>query len=296
MPINLFNNLKTKQNKMKSKIFLDIDQDNKPVIKIKSFVNSDDLKDKFLNQFIRNNKPIPKSQNSSLNSREREFYREQESAEMIDAIENNKLMIIDAEVLEFNFTDFADGDQSSPDFWSEYTIKPKGYTYLLEATKIVSNKSKEYYDWEKYCNMGSEGSIEKDEKITYNIKLEEVKEYLEKGFKVYFCNDFECKLLSDVNDNSEIYTNGVLFNLEERCTGQSTRLIDEYIQRLFKGEEIIVKDHINNTKSNKKLFDKILKRLNSEHYIAQSESNYETRFTFAVCNPHSLRIKLKKNF
>jgi len=50
-----------------------------------------------------------------------------------------------------------------------------------------------------------------------------------------------------------------------RRTGRSTRLIDEYIQELFRGRRILVKDHYGTRQSDELLWDDIMDRLYLEH-------------------------------
>lgn len=52
-----------------------------------------------------------------------------------------------------------------------------------------------------------------------------------------------------------------------RATGNSTRLVDKYIQELFNNQDYFIKitDHFNNFKSNKYLVERILKRMHNEH-------------------------------
>lgn len=191
---------------MKSKIFLDIDQDNKPIIKIRSFDNSDDLKDKFLRQLLNNNRPKRKSLNPSLSNAEREYESQLETDELVSAIGLGKIMMIDAEVLEIKFTEFnSDVESNSIDRWSEYIIKPKGYVYLLSATKTVKNNSKEYHEWEKQFNCCSNSSEVYDAEIKYNIKLEEAADYIKKGFKVTFANEIEVNLIDDEKYNYPVH-------------------------------------------------------------------------------------------
>jgi len=54
---------------------------------------------------------------------------------------------------------------------------------------------------------------------------------------------------------------------ELRATGKTTRLVDEYIQKLYSclNDYIEIKDHFNSFHSNKYLQDLIIKRLISEH-------------------------------
>lgn len=58
------------------------------------------------------------------------------------------------------------------------------------------------------------------------------------------------------------------FSQFARRTGQTTRLVDAYIQSLFKGETVLVVDHHDfgrNYESNKYLYNKIVNRLCLEH-------------------------------
>ncbi len=62
-----------------------------------------------------------------------------------------------------------------------------------------------------------------------------------------------------------------------RQNGNTTRLVDFYIQELFHKEIISIFDHHNNTdfeiKGNKYLFDRIVYRLNNEHHNLLSKLN-----------------------
>jgi hypothetical protein len=54
-----------------------------------------------------------------------------------------------------------------------------------------------------------------------------------------------------------------------RCSGNSTRIIDHAIQQLFEGKTILVQDiweEGKNKNVNKDLFDRIIKRINFEHF------------------------------
>lgn len=50
-----------------------------------------------------------------------------------------------------------------------------------------------------------------------------------------------------------------------RQIGNSTRLIDNAIQIIFSGYICVIRDHVNNNRTNQFLFDKIMGRLESEH-------------------------------
>lgn len=68
--------------------------------------------------------------------------------------------------------------------------------------------------------------------------------------------------------NSLIETSG-------RMTGNSTRLIDFYIQKLFTEKEIQVQDHYPEKKAHKLLFVRILKRLEFEHNLSKRQEQFE---------------------
>ena len=70
---------------------------------------------------------------------------------------------------------------------------------------------------------------------------------------------------------------------ENRCTGRSTRLIDEYIQKLFTTGCVTVIDHCNEKHNNMVLLTKIMSRIKNEHpHILEKIS----------INKGSLKIKL----
>lgn len=52
---------------------------------------------------------------------------------------------------------------------------------------------------------------------------------------------------------------------EGRRVGNSTRLIDFYIQELFEKGEVYCKDHFDHSKSHYYLFKKVTERLEREH-------------------------------
>lgn len=67
---------------------------------------------------------------------------------------------------------------------------------------------------------------------------------------------------------------------EKRCSGRTTRLIDNYIQLLFevdKGELIKVRDHYPSNDAHRQLLDKIIKRLKNEHPELQFEYDIRER-------------------
>ena len=69
---------------------------------------------------------------------------------------------------------------------------------------------------------------------------------------------------------------------KNRCTGRSTRLVDDYIQELFKNKKVIVKDHYesgNDMHINNFLADRILRRLALEHTTVKPRKSYRDRET-----------------
>lgn len=52
-----------------------------------------------------------------------------------------------------------------------------------------------------------------------------------------------------------------------RCTGESTRLVDYYIQKIFNNphQPILIKGHLENTNEDKDTFKRVWRRLCFEH-------------------------------
>lgn len=68
-----------------------------------------------------------------------------------------------------------------------------------------------------------------------------------------------------------------------RATGQTTRLADKYIQSLFRGGKIVVRDHYiygEDRKANQILFDRIIRRLQLEHEGIKLDAN---RSKLTIC-------------
>jgi hypothetical protein len=67
-----------------------------------------------------------------------------------------------------------------------------------------------------------------------------------------------------------------------RRVGNSTRLLNYYIEELFSKRKVYIKDHYDHPKDHKELFHKVLNRLRVEHgltdCLAISYSNYEIKF------------------
>ena len=70
-----------------------------------------------------------------------------------------------------------------------------------------------------------------------------------------------------------------VLELEDRATGATTRLADEYIQKLYEneGEWIEIHDHYGTVNADRLLLDKIIKRLNLEHPRDSVHVDYNKR-------------------
>lgn len=79
--------------------------------------------------------------------------------------------------------------------------------------------------------------------------------------------------------DSLIETNG-------RMTGNSTRRIDFYIQKLFTEKEVKIQDHYPDKKADKYLFNRVLNRLEFEHNLSKRKEQFEI-------NKLKLTIKFK---
>ncbi len=87
-----------------------------------------------------------------------------------------------------------------------------------------------------------------------------------------------------------------LYGIEDKLTsirkdGNTTRIIDNAIQLLFKGYTVIVLDHYMNGedyRANELLFWKIIRRIKNEHFIGINEY-------LEVCDRYKLEIKLSKD-
>lgn len=61
---------------------------------------------------------------------------------------------------------------------------------------------------------------------------------------------------------------------DNRRSGRSTRLVDEIIQDLFEGQEVMVVDHYNTKRASKMLAKRVVERLEREH---NQKCHIETR-------------------
>ena len=71
----------------------------------------------------------------------------------------------------------------------------------------------------------------------------------------------------------------------ERRSGNTTRLVDWYIQKIFEGKNIETIDHHNEYGNNRSLYNRIIKRLLSEHLESKP---FDESFT---CDKVKLTIK-----
>lgn len=84
--------------------------------------------------------------------------------------------------------------------------------------------------------------------------------------------------------NSKQSDRSKLDNLTEllyRQNGQTTRLVDEYIQLLFTTGEIHIQDHYPNRQANENLMERILDRLQHEHRMTKDSLSIN-RYNFII--------------
>jgi hypothetical protein len=105
-----------------------------------------------------------------------------------------------------------------------------------------------------------------DDLLNYHQKIEEESKY-------------ENIYLNNVKDIKDLIKPG-------RRVGNTTRLLNYYIEELFTKGEIVVKDHHNSYVISKVLFNKIIKRLEFEHNFIKNK-HFSTNYL-------SLEITLKK--
>lgn len=91
----------------------------------------------------------------------------------------------------------------------------------------------------------------------------------EKAFKEFLNTSNKRGILYGLS-NTEIKENTETMKpkiTEKRADGNTTRLVDYYIQELFNnfGNFVIIKDHHDDQRSHKNLLNKVLKRLELEH-------------------------------
>ena len=80
----------------------------------------------------------------------------------------------------------------------------------------------------------------------------------------------------------------------ERQTGRTIRLVDYYIQELFKNPNswITIKDHYDHPTAHKVILGKILKRLDSEHNISEKQTSRIGIEVIKEMNPPLIKILL----
>ena len=86
-----------------------------------------------------------------------------------------------------------------------------------------------------------------------------------------------------------------------RCTGESTRLMDSYIQELYnhKGEWIKIVDHYGTPAANKILLGRIAKRMADEHpfdTIEVNNPNNSIKLVHSVNDSINDRIKILRSY
>ena len=73
-----------------------------------------------------------------------------------------------------------------------------------------------------------------------------------------------------------------VIDLKYRATGRTTRLVDEYIQKIYenKGEWVKIADHYYSAQANKMVADKVAERLKAEH--SSDEFKYRRAYGFEI--------------
>lgn len=73
-----------------------------------------------------------------------------------------------------------------------------------------------------------------------------------------------------------------VIDLKYRATGRTTRLVDEYIQKIYenKGEWVKIADHYHSKQADKMLADKVAERLKAEH--SNDEFKYRRVYGFEI--------------
>lgn len=100
-----------------------------------------------------------------------------------------------------------------------------------------------------------------------------------------------------INRRSELV--GQLVELSGRLTGRTTRIIDEYIQELYRhqGEWIEIKDHHPSPQSDRIALNKIMTRMELEHpgdKVNVDKSRKTPRIMLVTCNRDSLMTEIER--
>lgn len=92
-----------------------------------------------------------------------------------------------------------------------------------------------------------------------------IKRFLQALEELKSVDDNNLEIFIDRFHENNSHNIKLLQEYSEKMSGRSTRLIDEYIQKLFNESVIMVEDHYNTREADRKLFDRIVSRLLSEH-------------------------------
>ena len=100
-----------------------------------------------------------------------------------------------------------------------------------------------------------------------------------------------------INRKSELI--GQLIELSGRSRGRTTRIIDEYIQELYRheGEWIEIKDHFASPRADRMVLNKIVARMALEHpsdKVNVDKSRKIPRIMLVTCNRDSLMTEIKR--
>ena len=100
-----------------------------------------------------------------------------------------------------------------------------------------------------------------------------------------------------INRKSELI--GELIELSGRSTGRTTRIIDEYIQELYRhqGEWIEIKDHYASPQADRMVLNKIMARMELEHpddKVNVDKSRKTQKLMLVTCRRDSLMTEIKR--
>lgn len=100
-----------------------------------------------------------------------------------------------------------------------------------------------------------------------------------------------------INRKSELI--GQLVELSGRLRGRTTRIIDEYIQELYRhyGKWIEIKDHYPSPQSDHIVLNKIMARMELEHpgdKVKVNKSRKTPRIMLVTCKHDSLMTEIKR--
>ncbi len=92
---------------------------------------------------------------------------------------------------------------------------------------------------------------------------------------------------------------GQVIELSYRATGRTTRIIDEYIQELYRhlGEWIEIEDHYPSPQADRMVLDKIMARMELEHpgdKVNVDKSRKIPRIMLVTCRRDSLMTEIER--